>query len=244
MNMVKTLPAASAQRNPHPTPVMATHQGRVRYADVSQLSPAPAGMPMTFEALAATSYPVVRHTWEGSYEEVLICTPEAVDLSRVTNGICPLLANHDRYGFPHCLLGIVEAASFEAGQLILSGRFDSGPMGSDVARRVNLDRTLRAVSIGYEPLEAIAAGYADSGLPIVHITRWALNELSFVTVPADPVSGSRFEINEVTSLDTIPDLSRFARPWMGKLNWGALPHPLFGESRRTTNQPMEVFDHE
>jgi hypothetical protein len=190
----------SHTRNAPARPAVAlanTLGGMVRYAAADPLQ-ASTGVLMTFEAVAATPHGVVRHTWDGSYVEVLEISPAAVDLSRVTNGVCPLLANHDRWNFPDSHLGAVEGASFELGALILTGRFDGGPIGADIARRVNTDRTLRAVSVGYDPIEAVADGFAESGLPIVRITRWALNELSFVLVPADPVSGSR--------------------------NWGALPH--------------------
>jgi hypothetical protein len=187
---------APGARNAPPRPIsnlLSTLGGAVRYADPANpanLSAPPAGTLMTFEAVAATPSPVVRHTWEGSYMEVLAITPEAVDLSRVTAGVCPLLANHARWGIPESHLGIVEAGRFEPNQLILSGRFDSGPLGSDVARRVNTDRTLRAVSVGYEPITAVTNGFAENGLPIILITRWVLNELSFVLVPADHLAAN------------------------------------------------------
>jgi hypothetical protein len=165
--------------------------GTVRYAEPASLSAPPAGTLMSFEAVAATPSPVVRHTWEGSYMEVLAISPEAVDLSRVTAGVCPLLANHSRWSIDESHLGIVETARFEPNQLILGGRFDSGPRGADIARRVNTDRTLRAVSVGYEPIEAVANGFAENGLPIILITRWMLSELSFVLVPADHLAQSR-----------------------------------------------------
>ncbi|GBF56432.1 hypothetical protein PbB2_00088 [Candidatus Phycosocius bacilliformis] len=183
-------PAADWQRNAQPRPFALG--ARVRYLD-DMVAPAAEGVLMTFEAAAASPFPVLRHTWEGSYWEILDISAEAIDLSRVTNGVCPLLSNHSRWSVLESHLGLVDQARIEGAELIVSGRFDTGPMGADMARRVNGERTLRAVSIGYEPLEAVAEDQLVDGYPVVRITRWVLQEVSFVLVPADPTAFSRCE---------------------------------------------------
>jgi hypothetical protein len=179
------------QRNAHSRPLSALG-GRIRYLDDATAPPAQDVL-MTFEAGAASPFPVLRHTWEGAYWEILDISDQAVDLIRVTNGVCPCLSNHSRWSIPESHLGLIESGRIEGQELIVTGRFDSGPMGADMARRVNGERTLRAVSIGYEPLEAVAEDQLVEGFPVVRITRWVLQEVSFVLVPADPTAFSRSE---------------------------------------------------
>lgn len=191
MDQFTSSPAALGQRNAQTRPASFVG-GRVRYLD-DATAPAAEGVLMTFEAGAASPFPVLRHTWEGAYWEILEISPQAVDLTRVVNGVCPCLSNHSRWSIPESHLGLIETGRIEGQELIVTGRFDSGPMGSDMARRVNGDRTLRAVSIGYEPLEAVAEDKLVDGYPVVRITRWVLQEVSFVLVPADPTAFSRSE---------------------------------------------------
>jgi hypothetical protein len=186
-----TASPAAQQRNPQARPVSVIG-GRLRYLDEAT-APAGQGVMMTFEAGAASPFPVLRHTWEGAYWEILDISEQAVDLTRVLNGVCPVLSNHCRWSIPGSHLGLIETGRIEGQELIVTGRFDSGPMGSDMARRVNGERTLRAVSIGYEPLEAVAEDRLVDGYPVVRITRWVLQEVSFVLVPADPTAFSRSE---------------------------------------------------
>eukprot|EP01034_Spumella_vulgaris_P011433 gene11433-14548_t len=73
-----SVPAAIQQRNPNARPASFVG-GRIRSLD-DAIAPAADGVLMTFEAGAASPFPVLRHTWEGAYWEILEISPQAIDL--------------------------------------------------------------------------------------------------------------------------------------------------------------------
>lgn len=141
---------------------------------------------MRLRWLAATATPVMRWDWElGPYWEVLACTPEAVDLSRLTAGVMPLLDTHNSWGGIKHQIGQITAAWFGPGGLELEAEVFDESLPDGRSARLAAGQAA-AVSVGYATLEAEVTGRAADGLPIVTITRWQLHELSNVPVPADP----------------------------------------------------------
>jgi len=122
--------------------------------------------------------PVTRTINGKDYQEILLHTSEAVDLSRLNNGAA-LLFNHDFNQH----IGVVEDASIDTdrvGRALV--RFSSVGMGDEKYSQVK-EGVLRKVSVGYEIND-----YQIDGDNLV-VTNWAPYEISMVSVPADDFVG-------------------------------------------------------
>jgi phage head maturation protease len=143
----------------------------------------------TFEAIAATETPVTRRDWGTGrlVREVLRIASDAVDMSRL-NG-APILDSHRR-GSTAAVVGVIEGARIERGQLVIRGRLSARDDVADVARDIG-DGILRNVSVGYR-IDATERTAGASGEPdTVTATRWTPLEVSLVAVPADPAAQIR-----------------------------------------------------
>lgn len=141
---------------------------------------------MRLRWLAATATPVMRWDWElGPYWEVVACTPDACDLSRLSAGVMPLLDTHNSWGGIDRQIGQITAAWFTDAGLELQAEVFEESLPDGRAARIAAGMAA-AVSIGWMTMAAEVTGRAVDGLPIVTITRWQLHELSIVPVPADP----------------------------------------------------------
>lgn len=122
--------------------------------------------------------PITRTINGKDYQEILLHTSEAVDLSRLNNGAA-LLFNHDFNQH----IGVVEDASIDTdrvGRALV--RFSSVGMGDEKYSQVK-EGVLRKVSVGYEIND-----YQIDGDNLV-VTNWAPYEISMVSVPADDFVG-------------------------------------------------------
>ncbi|MCH9404933.1 HK97 family phage prohead protease [Pantoea agglomerans] len=122
--------------------------------------------------------PVMRCINARDYNEILLHTPEAVNLSRLKNGAA-LLFNHDFNQH----IGIVEEANIDpdkVGRALV--RFSSVGLGDEKFAQVK-EGVLRKVSVGYE----IDDFYIEADNLIV--TKWTPYEISMVSVPADDLVG-------------------------------------------------------
>ncbi|WP_049851519.1 phage major capsid protein [Pantoea sp. RIT-PI-b] len=122
--------------------------------------------------------PVTRTINGKDYQEILLHTSEAVDLSRLNNGAA-LLFNHDFDKH----IGIVEDANIDSdkvGRALV--RFSSVGMGDEKYQQVK-EGVLRKVSVGYEIND-----YEIDGDNLI-VTNWAPYEISMVSVPADDFVG-------------------------------------------------------
>lgn len=118
--------------------------------------------------------PVVRCINGKDYNEILLHTSDAVDLSRLNNGAA-LLFNHDLNQH----IGIVEDANIDSdkvGRALV--RFSTVGMGDEKYLQVK-EGVLRKVSVGYEIND-----YQIDGDNLI-VTNWSPYEISMVSVPAD-----------------------------------------------------------
>jgi hypothetical protein len=128
------------------------------------------------------------------FEEELVVTPEAVDMTRFDAGAVQVLDGHQVYGGVDAILGIATAASVANGEgrasLRLSTREEKSGIVADIAAGI-----IRNISFGYsvERYEITRAQDRTDGinLPLYLAVRWTPQEISFVTVPADPNAGTR-----------------------------------------------------
>lgn len=128
----------------------------------------------------ATEQPVTRYDFEiGEYNEILLCSPENVDLTRLNSGTGTLLFNHnwDQH------VGGIKSCTVDADKVCRADvQFSEFGIGPEVKGKV-LEGTLQGVSFGYEILE-----YKLEGSNLF-ATKWAPYEISIVTVPADITVG-------------------------------------------------------
>lgn len=125
------------------------------------------------EASFASETPVIR-PWG---TEVLVCSPEAVDLSRSVDGL-PLLSNHDT----RTLVG--RARNLHVAERRLRGTISLFDNEAGRDTRAVIEGGHREVSLSYEILET-----EDAGNGVVRVTRWRPYEVSIVSIPADPTVG-------------------------------------------------------
>lgn len=134
----------------------------------------------TVEAVLSAGSAVRRH-W---FTEELEISAEAIDLARVTGGICPLLDTHNQYQLDG-VIGRVLSVRIEDGQLIGVLQFADTPAGRDIEARVAAGE-IRAISIGYRVTKWQITATDDTDHETWRAVAWELLEASFVPVPADP----------------------------------------------------------
>lgn len=131
---------------------------------------------------------------ETVYEEELAVTPEAVDMTRFDAGTVQVLDGHRVYGGVSAILGIAQRAWITGGEgratLKLSQRDEVAGIVRDIQAGI-----IRSISFGYsvERYEITRAQDRTDGvnLPLYRAVRWTPQEISFVTVPADPAASTR-----------------------------------------------------
>lgn len=154
-----------------------------------------------FKAVIATSTPVRRRDsmTGGVVNEVLRISSDAIDLSRVENGVAPLLDSHASWSVGD-QIGTTRRCWIERGELWaefeLSAREDLTSLAADIAAGV-----IRGVSIGYRAEKTETARGAEGAPPTLELTRWALVEASIVTTPAD----QNARVRSLTGEPRMPD---------------------------------------
>lgn len=115
--------------------------------------------------------------WDGL--EVLLCTPEACDLSRLNDGGA-MLKDHDS----RQQIGVVEEATLDPdrkGRATL--RFSRNPLG-DQEFNDFVDGVRSKISVGYVVNEKTDKG-KKNGVQVFHVTDWQPIEISTVAIPLD-----------------------------------------------------------
>lgn len=150
----------------------------------------------TVDVVWTTGTRVRRYDWynETNYEEELVVTSDAVDMSRFDAGTVQVLDGHRVYGGVSAILGIATKASIVDGQglatLRLSGRADVAGIVEDIKSGI-----IRSISFGYsvQRYEITRAIDRTDGvnMPLYRAVAWQPHEISFVTVPADANASTR-----------------------------------------------------
>ncbi|WP_247189529.1 phage major capsid protein [Escherichia coli] len=160
-----------------------------------------------FEIAFSSEQPYQRRFWDEQnqemvvLDEILVHTPEAVDLSRLNNN-APLLFNHifDNH------IGVVCNARIDADKVgRATVRFSKhGTLANDIRNKV-IEGTMEKISVGYD-IKEYHIDYAKGQLIV---TKWAPFELSFVTVPADDTVGLNRSLNTITvNLEAKRDMTK------------------------------------
>ena len=118
------------------------------------------------------------------FTEELEISAEAIDLGRVTAGICPLLDTHNQYEL-NAVIGRISNVRIEDNKLIGTLTFSDTEGGRAVEARV-ASGELRAISIGYRVTRWQITATDESDHETWRAVAWELLEASLVPVPADP----------------------------------------------------------
>ncbi|EOM8358822.1 phage major capsid protein [Escherichia coli] len=160
-----------------------------------------------FEIAFSSTQPYQRQFWDEQnqemvvLDEILIHTPEAVDLSRLNNN-APLLFNHNFDNH----IGVVCNARIDADNVgrALVKFSKHGTLANDIRNKV-IEGTMEKISVGYD-IKEYHIDYAKGQLIV---TKWAPYELSFVTVPADDTVGLNRSLNTITvNLEAKRDMTK------------------------------------
>ncbi|MEZ3284182.1 phage major capsid protein [Escherichia coli] len=149
-----------------------------------------------FEIAFSSEQPYQRQFWDEQnqemvvLDEILVHTPEAVDLSRLNNN-APLLFNHNFDNH----IGVVCNARIDADNVgrALVKFSKHGTLANDIRNKV-IEGTMEKISVGYD----IKEYHIDYTKGQLIVTKWAPFEISFVTVPADDTVGLNRSLNTIT----------------------------------------------
>ncbi|MBH2758665.1 phage major capsid protein [Serratia ureilytica] len=124
------------------------------------------------ELAFASEIPVAREIGDRVLNEILLCSPENVDLSRIQNKAA-VLFNHDKDE----LIGVVESCSVDADKVCRASiRLSSTAQEYQTMVEEGI---LSKVSVGYSILD-----YRIEGDNLL-VTKWQPYEISLVSIPAD-----------------------------------------------------------
>ncbi|EEQ8454016.1 major capsid protein [Escherichia coli] len=160
-----------------------------------------------FEIAFSSTQPYQRQFWDEQnqemvvLDEILVHTPEAVDLSRLNNN-APLLFNHNFDNH----IGVVCNARIDADNVgrALVKFSKHGTLANDIRNKV-IEGTMEKISVGYD-IKEYHIDYAKGQLIV---TKWAPFEISFVTVPADDTVGLNRSLNTITvNLEAKRDMTK------------------------------------
>jgi hypothetical protein len=145
----------------------------------------------TVEVVWTTGASVRRRRWTGfdaaiDYEEILVVSRDAVDLSRLDAG-APVLDSHSQWT-TRAIVGVVERAWIDKGEGRASLRFPKPGVDEAADRLFALvtDGIVRNISVGYRIDKVRIERPERVGEPERwFVERWTPHELSFVAVGAD-----------------------------------------------------------
>jgi HK97 family phage prohead protease len=147
----------------------------------------------TVEITWTTGARVKRGLWE-PYLEELSLNPKHVRMDRLRSGSAPLLNSHRRDDVTD-VIGVVESAKLEKTRGTATVRFDSGPEGEDVFRKVR-EGILRNVSVGYRVHKMVKIEDGEDQTPVYRAEDWEPYELSMIPIGADAGAGTRAQQND------------------------------------------------
>jgi len=152
------------------------------------------------DAVLATETPCRRRDWEngGHYDEVLICTADAIDTTRLDSLAC--LDGHKSSSVENRLGTVVPGSlRFENGAAIVRIKLSRNAKADAVLADLADSHTLNT-SLGYRILSAERIETDDGEAPTLRCTTWEPLELSVVQIPFDPNAKTRnFEGNTMTT---------------------------------------------
>ena len=150
----------------------------------------------TVDVVFATPTPVLRYSWmrEEYYQEVLDMA--GANLERASRGL-PVLDNHSRWGsVGDTVIGRAENIRREGDKYVATVRFSNRENVQGLIQDIR-DGIITDISFGYSVDKAERMEKQDGQRYRTYMVRqWTPNEISFVTIPADPRAGVRSQGQE------------------------------------------------
>lgn len=140
----------------------------------------------------ASEVPYLRQSELGEYYQILKCQPQYVDTSRLEDGACQLLLDHDWQRS----IGVCKRYWFANQKLYASIKFSRSNFAQGIKRDV-LDEVRRNVSIGYIVNDYKVVEPID-GIKTIEVTDWQPYQLTICSVPADPTVGYQRSLDNST----------------------------------------------
>lgn len=133
----------------------------------------------------SSELPVLRHTWDGSYYEILSHKADDVDLSRAKNGLAAL-KTHDQLSH----FGSVDEIKLDRKDRVLRGMLGCSSIALGQEQKTLIDEGhLHTVSVGYRVTEMDLLKKSEEGGYPTMLCKWIPLEVSTAPVPADPIVG-------------------------------------------------------
>lgn len=146
----------------------------------------------SIEIVFATEAKVLRRSWDGSYNEVLVCDESSVRLDRLNAGAA-VVDTHNTWSLSS-QLGVVERAWVKGGKCFAKIRFSSREEIRGIIEDIK-SGIIRNVSVGYRVYK-----YEENSEKEIKEFRaldWEPFEITFCPVPADFTAGTRsFSVEE------------------------------------------------
>lgn len=175
------------------------NKNQTRAINLTQINNAIDEADRTVELSFASEIPVVRDIKGTLYNEILLCSPENVDLSRLNDG-APVLVEHDAMR----QVDIVENARVDMDKVCRATvRFSALGTANTIFGMI-LEGIRPKVSVGYN----IVDYYLDGNDLIV--SKWQPYEVSSVSTPADNTVGvgRSLNSNEEITLEDLPQMEQ------------------------------------
>lgn len=156
----------------------------------------------TVDVIFASETPVRRRAYDGEFDEVLVVSKDAIDRSRLDDGMS-LLDSH-RANSVESILGSVVPTSFriEGGKAVATIKFSRKQAAEEILQDI-ADGHRLPISVGYKIIREERTEGERGAIPIIRATRWMPLEVSLVAVPADSTAHTRQEpeMTEETTID-------------------------------------------
>lgn len=178
---------------------MELNKNQTRAINLTQINNAIDEADRTVELSFASEIPVVRDIKGTLYNEILLCSPENVDLSRLNDG-APVLVEHDAMR----QVGIVENARVDMDKVCRATvRFSALGTANTIFGMI-LEGIRPKVSVGYHILD-----YRIDGNNLI-VSKWEPYEISSVSQPADNSVGigRSLNSNEEITLEDLPEMEQ------------------------------------
>lgn len=159
----------------------------------------------TVDVVFATPTPVLRYSWsmDEYYNEVL--DMNGANLERTSKGL-PVLDNHGRWGSVGQILGRAEDIRREGESYVATVRFSKREAIQEMVTDIQ-DGIISDISFGYSVDKVERMEKKDGDQYRTYMVRnWTPNEISFVTIPADPKAGVRSASGEENKGFDLPDM--------------------------------------
>jgi hypothetical protein len=137
-----------------------------------------------------------RYDWynDTPYDEELLVTPEAVDMTRFDSGVVQVIDNHDIQGGIKSIIGVAVRGSISNGEGQATLRLSTRPELAGVVADIRAG-IIRSISFTYRVSRYEITRAIDRtdgvNVPLYRAVAWEPYEISFVTVPFDAGASTR-----------------------------------------------------